>query len=88
MQHIFSDETGIFKIYLHESEASDSTNPAYKDNNIYHFKKTNKQTNKAVKCDVGIDCLNYIQLLYTWDFIFFFFLHWKVPHKINHSCIL
>lgn len=57
----------IFKIYLGESEASDSTIKANKRTNIYHLKK------KAVKCDDVIDCPNYIEVLNTKDFTFFSF---------------
>jgi hypothetical protein len=35
--------------------------------------ESTRRMDKALKCNVGIDCPNYIQLLYTKDFTFFLF---------------
>ena len=35
------------------------------------FTTSTKKKNKEVKCDVGIDSPNYIELLYAKDFTFF-----------------
>jgi hypothetical protein len=73
MQHIFSDVTEFLKFtYM---------NLRLQIVQILQIKTTiftsSKIKNKAVKCDVGIDCLNYIQLLYTKNFTFFSFCFGK-----------